>query len=317
MQNRQKRYIRRKAILLKRRLRCLGAWSVLILAFVLTGGIVVGIITGVKNVCDAYLKDQAGKNDGKIVMASVNKGGETDYDLQQTEKKRIEEAGDGVKDSDEAFNLQEDEGKNRERDSMQQERTANSTPNQEATLLVNKSVYLSTDYEVMLTTLKNGQQVAGVMYEDLKAMLTDGEKEVRASFLVSSGYRTAEKQGQLLEEEIVKNVRAGMNEEEARADALLTVAPAHFSEHETGLAVDIVSVANQRLDETQELTAANRWLRENCQEYGFILRYPKGKEEVTGFAYESWHFRYVGKEAAKEIMEQGITLEEYLDRDKN
>lgn len=189
--------------------------------------------------------------------------------------------------------------------------------NQAATLLVNKSVYLSTDYEVMLTTLKNGQQVAGVMYEDLKAMLTDGEKEVKASFLVSSGYRTAEKQGKLLEEEILKNVRAGMNEEEARADALLTVAPAHFSEHETGLAVDIVSVANQRLDETQELTAANRWLRENCQEYGFILRYPKGKEDITGFSYESWHFRYVGREAAKEIMEQGITLEEYLDKDED
>ena len=103
-----------------------------------------------------------------------------------------------------------------------------------------------------------------------------------------------------------------MGEEEARKDALMTVAPAHYSEHETGLAVDIVSVANQRLDETQEDTAANRWLRENCADYGFILRYPRGKEDVTGFSYESWHFRYVGKAAAKEIMQRGITLEEYL-----
>lgn len=301
MQNRRKRHIRRRTILLKRRLRCLGAWSVLILAFILTGGIVVGMITGVKKVCDAYLKEHVGKNDGEIVMASVNKGGKTDYGLRETEEKRTE--GEGVKESDEDFKLQESD--------------TDSAQNQAATLLVNKSVYLSKDYEVMLTTLKNGQQVADIMYEDLKAMLTDGEKAVGVALLVSSGYRTAEKQKQLLEEEISKNVNAGMGEEEARADALLTVAPAHFSEHETGFAVDIVSVSNQRLDDTQELTAANRWLRDNCQEYGFILRYPKGKEDITGFSYESWHFRYVGKEAAGEITEQGITLEEYLDRDKD
>ena len=103
-----------------------------------------------------------------------------------------------------------------------------------------------------------------------------------------------------------------MNEEEAREDALLTVAPAHYSEHETGLAVDIVAVTNQRLDATQENARENIWLQENCYKYGFILRYPKGKEEITGFSYESWHFRYVGKAAAKEIYDKGITLEEYL-----
>lgn len=306
MQNRQKRHIRRKAILLKRGLRCLGAWSVLILAFVLTGGIVMGIVTGVKNICNAYLKDHEGESDGKIVMASMNKGEETDYRLQeagkQQEKKQQEVGGD-------AENLDED--------SKTETDDTNNTQSQEAILLVNKSVYLSTDYEVMLTTLKNGQQVADVMYEDLKAMLIDGEKAAGVSLLVASGYRTAEKQKQLLEEEISKNINTGMSAEDARADALLTIAPAHFSEHETGFAVDIVSVTNQRLDETQELTAANKWLQENCQKYGFILRYPRGKEEVTGFAYESWHFRYVGKEAAKEIMEQGITLEEYLGRDKD
>lgn len=301
MQNRQKRLVRRKTILLKRRLRCFGAWSALIFAFVLTGGIVAGIAAGVKNVCGAYLQEQEGRNNNNTVMASVNKSGATDYELLDEEKKRVEEGGENTEEQNEDYRLKAVD--------------TNNTLDQAAAILVNKSVYLSTDYEVMLTTLKNGQQVADIMYDDLKAMLVDGEKAAGVSLLVASGYRTSEKQKQLLEEEILKNVRAGMGEEEAREDALRTVAPAHFSEHETGLAVDIVSVTNQRLDETQEMTEANQWLRENCCKYGFILRYPKGKEEITGFSYESWHFRYVGKEAAQEITEQGITLEEYLDKD--
>ena len=165
---------------------------------------------------------------------------------------------------------------------------------------------------IPLISLDNGQQIAEAMYGDLQNMLMDGARATQGTLLVSSGFRTSEKQGQLLKEEVEKNINAGMGEEEARKDALMTVAPAHYSEHETGLAVDIVSVANQRLDETQEDTAANHWLQENCADYGFILRYPRGKEDVTGFSYESWHFRYVGKAAAEEIMQRGITLEEYL-----
>ena len=88
--------------------------------------------------------------------------------------------------------------------------------------------------------------------------------------------------------------------------------PPGYSEHETGLAVDIVSFGYQVLDGKQENTNENKWLRENCSKYGFILRYPKEKEEITGISYEPWHFRFVGKEAAEEITRQGITLEEYL-----
>ncbi|MBQ1224267.1 MAG: M15 family metallopeptidase, partial [Oscillospiraceae bacterium] len=83
-------------------------------------------------------------------------------------------------------------------------------------------------------------------------------------------------------------------------------------EHHTGLAVDIVSVGNQRLDGTQENTAEQRWLMENSWKYGFILRYPKGKTHITGIYYEPWHYRYVGKEAAEEIFARNITLEEYI-----
>ena len=77
--------------------------------------------------------------------------------------------------------------------------------------------------------------------------------------------------------------------------------------------MDIYTDSYKTLDEGFGETAAGIWLREHCGEYGFILRYPKGKEYITGIEYEPWHFRYVGRTAAKEIMEQGLTLEEYVE----
>ena len=84
------------------------------------------------------------------------------------------------------------------------------------------------------------------------------------------------------------------------------------SEHQLGLAVDLVSSEYTGLDERQEETGSYQWLVKHCAEYGFILRYPNDKTEITGIIYEPWHFRYVGVEAAREIMDQGICLEEYL-----
>lgn len=177
-------------------------------------------------------------------------------------------------------------------------------------ILVNKQNSLPEDYNNELHLLKNGKNVAAVMYEDLRDMLFSAGDDL--IFIVASGYRTKAEQEHLFSEEMEKNRLSGMDTEAAYADAEKSIAPAGFSEHETGLCVDIVAESNQRMDETQEDTPENKWLQEHCAEYGFILRYPKGKEDVTGFMYESWHFRYVGKEAAKEITEAGITLEEYL-----
>ena len=85
------------------------------------------------------------------------------------------------------------------------------------------------------------------------------------------------------------------------------------SEHQAGLAVDIVDRSYQVLDHRQETTAVQQWLMAHCAEYGFILRYPSDKSELTGVGYEPWHYRYVGTEAAQAIMERGICLEEYLE----
>ena len=180
-------------------------------------------------------------------------------------------------------------------------------------ILVNKDHALPKGYSVQLKTLKNGIQVAKVIYPHLRDMWFDCEAaNPNYSINVVSGYRTRQKQTILLSEEIRKNERAGMSYRSAKKDALRSVAPADYSEHETGLCVDITASDHQQLDREQAQTPENRWLRKHCADYGFILRYPKHKEKVTGYMYESWHFRYVGKKAAKKIMREKITLEEYL-----
>lgn len=83
-------------------------------------------------------------------------------------------------------------------------------------------------------------------------------------------------------------------------------------EHELGLALDIVSMENQNLDESQMETEFQKWMMEHCTEYGFILRYPVDKGEITGIGFEPWHYRYVGREDAEKIKESGLCLEEYV-----
>ena len=87
------------------------------------------------------------------------------------------------------------------------------------------------------------------------------------------------------------------------------------SEHQTGLALDIVAAGYQILDEEQEDTAEQKWLMENSWKYGFILRYPSEKSDITGIGYEPWHYRYVGKAAAADIYRTGVCLEEYLSQE--
>ena len=118
-------------------------------------------------------------------------------------------------------------------------------------------------------------------------------------------------QRQLFDEDVEARVSEGMTEDEAREETARWTMPPGCSEHETGLAVDIVATDNQRLDDTQEQTPETIWLHENCWRFGFILRYPAGKEDVTGIDYESWHYRYVGIEAARYLTEQQLTLDEF------
>ena len=105
---------------------------------------------------------------------------------------------------------------------------------------------------------------------------------------------------------------AGYDAEEADQKAATVVARPGTSEHELGLAVDIVDAGYQQLDEGQASTPVQQWLMAHCWEYGFILRYPDGKSDLTGIIYEPWHYRYVGVETAQALRESGQCLEEYL-----
>ena len=131
--------------------------------------------------------------------------------------------------------------------------------------------------------------------------------------LICSAYRTQELQEELFANKVAYYTNQGYSYEKAVELAKTSVAYPGTSEHQLGLAVDIVALDYQILDEGQLKTEEQQWLIKNCWKYGFILRYPTGKQDITGVIFEPWHYRYVGVEAAKEITEKGITLEEYLE----
>lgn len=179
-------------------------------------------------------------------------------------------------------------------------------------ILVNPWNKLPDDFSVKLTTIKNGHAIDERAYPDLQAMM-DAARAAGLSPIICSSYRTNEKQQILFSNEVRQCLARGYSQKDAESEAGKSIALPGTSEHQLGLAVDIVASSYQILDKEQENTAEQKWLMENAHKYGFILRYPSNKSEVTGIKYEPWHYRYVGKEAAKEIYEQGLCLEEYLE----
>lgn len=172
-------------------------------------------------------------------------------------------------------------------------------------VLVNADHPLPEGFTVQLKELRNGQQVDERIYPELQQMFDDARS---AGFypLINESYRTAERQQQILDQYTASYEATGLSHEEAFAKARETVALPGTSEHQLGLALDIIA------EYDEDSTATWQWLFENCWRYGFILRYPADKVELTGISYEPWHFRYVGVRAATEIMQQGLCLEEYL-----
>ena len=180
-------------------------------------------------------------------------------------------------------------------------------------VLVNAENFMEAGYKPELAEVENNYYVDKRIVSHLQQMLSDGRK-AGLDFLICSAYRSMEKQTQLFENKVQRVMaEKGLSYEEAYKEVGTEVAYPGTSEHQLGLAVDIVAKDYQILDEKQANTDEAKWLEENCWKYGFILRYPLDKTEETGIIFEPWHYRYVGIEAAKEIMEQGICLEEYLE----
>lgn len=181
-------------------------------------------------------------------------------------------------------------------------------------VLVNGENPLPESFEVPeLTLLQNGHAVDSRAYPSLQQMMDDC-RAAGLQPLICSSYRSVDTQWQLFQQEVQNWLTKGCDRAEAEEQAAQWVARPGTSEHHMGLALDIVDLTYQVLDHQQEDTAVQRWLMAHCAEYGFILRYPTDKSELTGVNYEPWHYRYVGEAVAREIMDNGLCLEEYLSR---
>lgn len=178
-------------------------------------------------------------------------------------------------------------------------------------ILVNNNVPLPDGYEVETqvaddNTGKELQAEAAEAYRKMDAAAAaDG-----VDLMLCSGYRSVDYQTQLFEAEKQENLDKGCSEQEAYDLAKTVVAVPGCSEHNSGLAADIVTPSHQVLDSDFENTDAFAWLSQHAAEYGFILRYPKDKQAITGIIYEPWHYRYVGPENAAAIAQSGLCLEE-------
>ncbi len=175
-------------------------------------------------------------------------------------------------------------------------------------MFVNKHHYLAKDFKVDDLVTVDSKYTVGTekikanreAYNAFVAMLKDGEKE-DMHFLINSCYRSYE------EQEETWNTYKGLYGDNY---VLKYVAKPGFSEHQTGLGFDIASTTSNIFVDSKE----SKWLFDNAYKYGFIYRYPKGLESITGYNYESWHYRYVGKKIAKYIEENNITFDEYYVR---
>lgn len=179
-------------------------------------------------------------------------------------------------------------------------------------LLVNKNHKVPEGYSMELEEVETVHKVDKRITVALNQMLNDARKQ-GLSPIICSSYRTNAKQKQLYNNKTKEYKRLGYNNAEAEELASYWVAIPGTGEHETGLAVDIVSKNYQILDEKQEETDVQKWLMENSYKYGFTLRYPTDKKEITMINYEPWHYRYVGIDNATYMKEHEMCLEEFID----
>jgi D-alanyl-D-alanine carboxypeptidase len=183
-------------------------------------------------------------------------------------------------------------------------------------VLVNPWHYTPYDYQLDLVDLGSeyaagGCQIQRCAYDDLVAMITDCNLVCPQAKVVSA-YRSHEQQTRNYNNRVQQYVGQGYSLEEARQQTGMVIAVPGTSEHELGLAVDIIDTRLWALEREQADLPAQQWLMENSWKYGFILRYPNNKTDITGIIYEPWHYRYVGRELAAELHELGLTLEEYI-----
>lgn len=183
-------------------------------------------------------------------------------------------------------------------------------------VLVNKQHPIPDDYELKLGSIKTSRgsmKCDRRIIADLEKMIEDARKD-GINLVICSPYRPSTRQKYLFNKKVKAYVKSGNSYMDSYYLSAQAVNIPGSSEHEIGLALDIVSDRYSGLNEGFADTDAGKWLAKHCMEYGFVLRYPKGKESITGIEYEPWHFRYVGKEAAEYMSSENICLEEFKEQ---
>lgn len=183
-------------------------------------------------------------------------------------------------------------------------------------LLVNPWQALPEDFKLNLVTVNNDQQIDTRIMEDwdswYNAALDAGHR-----LFFASGYRSVDRQRTNFNNTYEGYLNEGYSEDEAFGKTKEYLTEPGHSEHHTGLALDLIDEewvnAGRRLEPDYDTQASQQWLVSTMSDYGFILRYPKGKEDITGIQYESWHFRYVGQDHARFMKEHNLVLEEYIE----
>lgn len=178
--------------------------------------------------------------------------------------------------------------------------------------LVNKYNLMTEDEVIEVTEVEDGFYVDSRIVESLEEML-EACRADGIDIYIRSAFREWETQELYFNNKMEIAVDSGLSYYDAYISTMEYTALPGASEHQLGLALDLISTEYETLDEGQADTEVANWLLEHASEYGFILRYPEGKEDITGVEFEPWHYRYVGVDAATEIMDAGITLEEYLE----
>lgn len=187
-----------------------------------------------------------------------------------------------------------------------------------ALLLINADNPLPEGYEdsVELTELKGNILIDDRIYNDLQQMMDDC-REQELNPLILNGYRTRAQQQELFQSELNKLTISGYSLDNATIEAQKKQPLPGCSEHNAGLAVDIVPEDSPYLTQDQEETGELQWIMDHCHEYGFVMRYPADKTEITGMRYQPWHYRYVGRDAAAYMTEHHLCLEELQKAIKN
>lgn len=180
-------------------------------------------------------------------------------------------------------------------------------------VLINKQHPIPENYEFTLGTLSGSMQCDSRIIDDLLLMMKKA-KEEGIDLMVCSPYRDLSKQETLFLRKINMYMKNGYSYIDAYKLSSQAVTVPGASEHQVGLAIDFITKNYTLLDEGFANTEAGMWLASHCAEYGFVIRYPKDKEYITSIEYEPWHFRYVGREAARIIMDESICLEEFWDK---